>query len=85
MGIFSTLSNTIQAVCQPVIRAANAADESLDMATTYVHHRSVAFKDTDMLAVATDHAKRQAEMKKELEGDEDAAEIFNSLIEKMKA
>ena len=85
MGIFNTLSTTIQAVCQPVIRAANAADETLDMATTFVHHRSVAFKDTDMLTVATDHAQRQAQLKKELEEDEDAAEIFNELLAKMKA
>lgn len=85
MGIFSTISQTIQAVCHPVIRAANAADESLDMATTFVHNRSVAFKDTDMLQVATHHAKLQAELKSELEDDEETIKIFNDLIEKMKA
>lgn len=85
MGIFKSISDTIQAVTSPVISAANAADESLSIATTMIHNRSVAIKDTDMLSVATDHAKRQAELKAELDGDEDAAAIFTDLIAKMKA
>lgn len=85
MGIFSSISATVQAVCSPVINLANAADESLDIATTMIHNRSVAIKDTDMLTVATDHAKRQAVLKSELESDEEATEIFNDLIAKMKA
>jgi len=85
MGIFSTISDTVQAVASPVINLANAADESLDIATTMIHNRSVAIKDTDMLTVATDHAKRQALLKQELQDDEDAAAIFTDLIAKMKA
>lgn len=85
MGIFSSISETIQSVCRPVIRAANAADESLDMATTFVHNRNVAFKDEDATTVATASAKRQAVLKRELEDDEDAAEIFKDLLAKMQA
>lgn len=85
MGMFSSISNTISAVCSPVISLANAADESLDIATTMIHNRSVAIKDTDMLTVATDHAKRQQILKQELEGDEDLTAIYNDLISKMKA
>lgn len=85
MGIFSSISQTITAVCQPIIRAANAADESLEMATVYVHNRSVAFKDEDAVTVATASAKRQAQIKHELEDDEDAAEIFETLLAKMQA
>lgn len=85
MGIFSSISDTIQAVTAPVISTANAMDESLSIATTMIHNRSVAIKDTDMLTVATDHAQRQAKLKLELQDDEDAAAIFTDLIAKMKA
>lgn len=85
MGIFSSISQTITAVCSPVIRAANAVDESLDMATTFVHNRSVVFKEEDTMQVATDSAKRQAVLKKELEDNEDARNIYNQLIAKIEA
>lgn len=85
MGIFSSISDTITAVTAPVISTANAMDESLSIATTMIHNRSVAIKDTDMLTVATDHAQRQAKLKLELQDDEEAAAIFTDLVAKMKA
>jgi hypothetical protein len=84
MGMFKSIGAAVTKSFDAVTKAATAAEETLDMGTTYVHHRSVAFKDTDMMTVATDHAKRQADLKAELEGDEDATAIFNDLIAKMK-
>ena len=85
MGMFSSISQAIQATCSPIINTANALDESLSIATTMIHNRSIAITDTDMLTVATDHAKRQAILKAELQDDEEAATIFTDLIAKMKA
>ncbi len=85
MGIFSSVSEAIQATTRPVIRAANAVDESLAMATVYIHNRSVVFQDEDMAVVATASAKRQAKLKHELEDDDDAALIYEALIAKMSA
>ncbi len=83
MGMFSSASAAVQGIFNTVTRATNAVDESLGMATTYVHNRSVAFQDEDAVVVATASAKRQAIIKKELENDEDAAVIFEALLKKM--
>ncbi|AGH07438.1 hypothetical protein SUFG_00071 [Sulfitobacter phage phiCB2047-B] len=85
MGMFKSISTAISSTFDVVTKAATAAEETLDMGTSYVHHRSVAFKDTDMMQVATDHAKRQSDLKRELEEDDDAAEIFKDLMKKMQA
>lgn len=83
MGMFKSISAAVTGTFNVITKAAVTAEETLDMGTTYVHHRAVMFKDTDMVQVATDTAKRQAELKRELEDDEDAAEIFHDLMAKL--
>ncbi len=83
MGMFASISNAITKTFDTATKAATTVEESLDVATTYVHHRAVAFKDTDMMTVATDHAKRQSALKDELKEDAQATAIFNDLIAKM--
>ena len=85
MGMFSSMSQAVQGLFNTVTRATTAVDESLSMATVYVHNRSVAFNDEDAVTVATASAKRQATIKHELEDDADAAKIFTELLAKMQA
>lgn len=83
MGIFKSASNAICSVFDTITDVADTAGEAVGMATTYVNNRSVVFHDEDAAVVATESAKRQAILKRELEEDEDATAIYNDLIEKM--
>jgi hypothetical protein len=83
MGIFSSTRDAICAVLDTVTDVADTAGKTVGMATTYVDNRAFVFEDEDAAIVATASAKRQAELKRELEADEDATEIYNDLIARM--
>jgi len=83
MGIFASTRDAICGVLDRVTQATETVGKSLDMATTYVDNRATMFEDDDMAAVATASAERQAELKRKLDADEDAAAIYNDLIAKL--
>lgn len=83
MGIFASTRNAICSVLDTVTDVADTAGKSVNMATTYVDNRAFVFEDEDAAVVATASAKRQADLKRELEADEDATEIYNDLIKRM--
>lgn len=85
MGIFASARNAICSVLDTVTDVAEAAGETVTMATTYVDNRAAVFEEEDMATVATESAKRQAKLKRELEEDEDATAIYNDLVSKMEA
>lgn len=84
MGIFKSTRNAICGVLDTVTDVADMAGETISVATTYVDNRSAVFADEDMATVATESAKRQAKLKRELEEDEDAAKIYKKLVKDMK-
>lgn len=79
MGIFNSVSDTITAVAQPIIRTAQAADETLEMATGRIHRRAVADKIADKQYVQIETAKKLRTMQQELDQDEELAKIFSDL------
>lgn len=85
MGMFKSIRNAITSTFDVITDVAEAAGETVGIATTYIDNRAAVFTDEDMATVATESAKRQAELKRQLEEDKDAAKIYNNLIKKMKA
>ena len=85
MGIFSSARNAICSVLDTTTDIADTAGKAVSMATTYVDNRAIMFEDTDMTVAATNAAKKQAELKRELEADEDAAAIYSDLIKQLEA
>lgn len=83
MGIFKSINDTIVSVLSPVQRAAKAADESVEMLAHRIHVNAVASKDSYAIEIMTEHAQRQADLKRQLEEDEDAAAIFKDLMAKL--
>lgn len=81
MGIFSTVRDTVVAVCQPVISTAQAADESLSIATEYIHNRAVATKLTDKQEVMVSTAERMSELQAKLNADENLKAQYDALAE----
>lgn len=83
MGIFASTRNAICSILDTVTDVADTAGKGVSMATTYVDNRAFVFEDEDMAIVATASAERQAELKRKLEADEDAAAIYNDLMQRM--
>ncbi len=81
MGIFSTVRDTIVAVCQPVISTAQAADESLSIATEFIHNRAVSTKLTDKQAVMVSTAETMNELQAKLDADEGLKAQYKALEE----
>lgn len=79
MGIFSAIRDTIEAVSKPIISTANALDETVSMATTYVHNRTVSQKITDKQEVMVSTAETLAVLQTKLDADEKLREIYDSL------
>jgi 4-hydroxy-3-methylbut-2-enyl diphosphate reductase IspH len=79
MGIFSTVRDTIVAVCQPVISTAQAADESLSIATEYIHNRAVSTKLTDKQSVMVSTAETMNELQAKLDADEGLKAQYEAL------
>lgn len=81
MGIFSTVRDTVVAVCQPVISTAQAADESLSIATEYIHNRAVATKLTDKQSVMVTTAETMSALQAKLDADADLKAQYEALEE----
>lgn len=81
MGIFSTVRDTVVAVCQPVISTAQAADESLSIATEFIHNRAVSTKLTDKQAVMVATAETMNELQAKLDADEGLKAQYDALAE----
>lgn len=79
MGIFSAIRDTIVATTRPVISTANALDESLSIATEYVHNRAVATKLTDKQYVMVQTSKTLATLQAELDADAKLKAIYDQL------
>lgn len=79
MGIFSAIRDTIVATTRPVISTANALDESLSIATEYVHNRAVATKLTDREYVKVTTAETLLELQAKLDADVDLKAIYDKL------
>lgn len=85
MGMFNSIRNAIASTFDVITDVADAAGETVGIATTYIDNRAAVFTEEDMATVATASAKRQAELKRQLEDDEDAAAIYTDLVKKMEA
>lgn len=79
MGIFSTVRHTIIALCNPVISAANAADESLTVATKAIHVRAVSHNLTDKQKVTVDTSRTLNELNAELKADKDLQAMYDKI------
>lgn len=79
MGIYRSISDTITTVCKPIISAANTADESLSMATTYVENRAAKFKREDKRNCLMSEAESALEHKRKLQDDEELAALYAEL------
>ena len=79
MGIFATIRETVIAICNPVISAANAADESLSMATRAIHNRATAHKLTDRQHVIVETTKTMAKLDAELASDPKLRALYDKL------
>ena len=84
MGIFSSIRDTVVAVAQPIISAANMADESLEVLATQVHNRAVSVKITDTEKVRTRTAETLLELQARLEADEKLRALYENLEEEFK-
>ena len=77
---FVVAADTFTALCNPVIRVADAADRSISMSTEYVTNRAKKQSLTDKQRVATETAKELQVLKKELDKDEELKAIYDELI-----
>lgn len=84
-GIFSSLRAVIVEPLMFIAESAQTARDAVSVAHTWVDNRVEVFEDEDAIVVATASAKRQADLKRELEADAEATKIYNGLQEKIKA
>ncbi|CBW47081.1 hypothetical protein [Roseovarius Plymouth podovirus 1] len=82
-GIFASLRAVIVEPLMFVAETAETARDAVSVAHTWVDNRVEVFEDEDMIIVATASAKRQAELKRELEADAEATKIYNGLKKKI--
>jgi hypothetical protein len=78
MSILSSFSKTITTTLDTATDLIGAAQESVSMATTYVHNRAVSQQiiDKDTVVLATTLALE--ELQSQLEGNEKRQELFNA-------
>lgn len=79
MGIFSSIRDTIVAVAQPIISAANAVDESISMATSSIHNRAIAHKLHDKQHVIVETAEKMAKLDTKLDADKKLKALYTKL------
>lgn len=73
-------------IIEPLMFVAETAEtlrDGVSVAHTWVDNRVEVFEDEDAIVVATASAKRQAQLKRELEADAEATKIYNSLQKKI--
>lgn len=76
MSIISSLRKTITTTLDTATDVISAAQESVSMATTYVHHRAVAQQIVDKDTVVLATTKSLAEIKAELQGNKELEDLF---------
>ena len=79
MGMFSAIRDTVIAVCNPVISAANAADESLSMATSAIHNRATAHKLHDRQHVIVETSEKMLKLDVKLDNDPKLKALYSKL------
>lgn len=79
MGIFSSIRDAVVATTKPVISLAEATDESLTVATSYIHNRAVAHKLTDKQEVMVSTAESMLALEAKLNADKDLKAIYDKL------
>ena len=84
-GIFASIRAVIVEPLMYSAESAETARDAIPVAHTWVDNRVEVFEDEDAIVVATASAKRQAELKRELEADAQATKIYNDLQKKIKA
>lgn len=82
MSILRSLRGAVTGVLDTVTDVAKGAQETVQMGTDYVHHRAVAFKETDREVVLVSTAKTLRELKSELDADPELTTIHESLAKK---
>lgn len=76
MAIFSSINKAITGTIDTAGDVINAAQETVNMATTYIHHRAVAQQVIDRDTVVLSTTKSLKLIKDELDEDEDLATLF---------
>jgi len=79
MSVLRSLSNALITTFDTVGAVANTAQETVGMATEYVHNRAHSQKLTDKQAVIVSTAKTLQVHKKELDADEELKALYDEL------
>lgn len=78
MSIISSLTKTITTTLDTATDVVAAAQETVSMATTYVHHRAVAQQIIDKDTVVLSTTKSLEHIQQELEGNEKRQALFEA-------
>lgn len=79
MSIWSSMSNAIQATFNTVTDVAETAQESVSMATEFVHNRAKEQSLTDKQAVIVRTAQTLQVLKQDLDADAELKKIYDHL------
>lgn len=79
MSIWSSASNAISTTLDTVTDAATTAQETISMATDFVHNRAVEQKHTDRTAVVLRMSKTMSTMQEELDADPKLQTMFDDM------
>lgn len=79
MGMFSSASRAITSVFDTITDVAGTANESVSMATTYVHNRAVSQKLTDKQEVMVSTAEKMTELQAKLDADDKLKAQYDKL------
>lgn len=77
MSIISSFVKTITTTLDTATDVVSAAQETVSMATTYVHHRAVSQQIVDKDTVVLNTTLALEEIQAELEGNEKRQELFD--------
>lgn len=79
MSVLSSISNALTTTFDTVTAVATTAQETVGMATEYVHNRAHSQKLTDKQAVIVSTAKALQVHKQELDADEELKALYDEL------
>ena len=79
MGLFEFIGTTLNALASPIVKAGQAADESLTVATTVIHNRAVSTKLTDRQLIIDRTTETLKPIQEKLDTDEEYAAIYRSV------
>lgn len=83
-SILKSFRGAITGTLDTVTDVANTARETIGIGTQYVHHRAVAFQETDRESVLISTAETLLEHQSKLESNPNLAAIHKKLSEKWK-